>query len=118
MSGNRRRDLPEKLAAMPVERGRTPAEAETAARLLAALSSDRELPFYRMLLWHVRKHGYQSGWAGIVFKSEFGPHPDFGDLEPPEPDAPMRDRLEAWRRQEARELKRKKPAARQAEAAA
>ena len=38
------RDLAEKLAAMIVERGCTPAEAETAARLLAALSSDRELP--------------------------------------------------------------------------
>ena len=47
MSGNRRRDLAEKLAAMTVERGCTPAEAETAARLLAALSSDRELPFFQ-----------------------------------------------------------------------
>jgi hypothetical protein len=118
MSGNRRRDLAEKLAAMTVERGCRPAEAETAARLLAALSSDRELAFYRMLLWHARKHGYRPAWAGIMFKSELGRRPDFGDLEPLEPDAPMRDRLEAWRRQEARELKRKKPAARQAEAAA
>ena len=79
MSGNRRRDFAEKLAAMTVERGCTPAEAETAARLLAALSSARELPFYRMLLWHAR-HGYRPGWAGIMFKSEFGRRPDFGDL--------------------------------------
>jgi hypothetical protein len=118
MTGNRRRDLPEKLAAMPVERGRTPAEAETAARLLAALSSDREIPFFRMLLWSARRQDYKPGWAGIMFKNEFGRRPGFGDLEPLEPDAPMRDRLEAWRRQGARELKRKKPAARQAEAAA
>ena len=53
-----------------------------------------------------------------MFKSEFWRWPDFGDLEPLEPDAPMRDRLEAWRRQAARELKRKKRAAPQAEAAA
>ena len=118
MSSPRPRDLAEELAAMTVERGCTPAKAETAARLMAALSSDRELLFYRMLLWHARKHGYRPGWAGIMFKSEFGRRPDFGDLEPLEPDAPMRDRLEAWRRQWALELKRKKPAVRQAEAAA
>ena len=53
-----------------------------------------------------------------MLKSEFWRWPDFGDLEPLEPDAPMRDRLEAWRRQWARELKRKKPAPRQAEATA
>jgi hypothetical protein len=47
------------------------------------------------------------------------PHrPKLEYLENLEPDAPMRDRLEAWRRQWARELKRKKPAARQAEATA
>jgi hypothetical protein len=111
MSGNRRRDLAEKPAAMTVERGCTPAEVETAARLLAALSSDRELPFYRMLLWHARKHSYRPSWVGIMFKGEFGRWPDFGDLEPLEPD-------EAWRRQAARELKGKKRAAGQAEAAA
>jgi hypothetical protein len=115
MSCPRPRDLAEELAAMTVERGCTPAEAETAAWLLAGLSFDRELPFYRMLLWHARKHGYRPGWAAIMFKSEFGRRPDFGDLEPLEPDASMRDRLEAWRRQWARELKRTKPAARQAE---
>jgi hypothetical protein len=56
MSGNRRRDLAEKLAAMTVERGCSPADAETAARLLAALSSDRELQYRRMFLWHARYH--------------------------------------------------------------
>ena len=118
---------------MAIERDCTPAEAETAARLRAVLSSDRELPFYRILvescglgsrisetvlLRHAHKHAHRSGWGGIMFKSEFWRWPDIGDFEPLEPDAPMRDRLEAWRRQWARELKRKKPGARQAEATA
>jgi hypothetical protein len=118
MSSPRPRDLAEELAAMTVERGCTPAEAETAARLLAALSSGREPPFYRMLLRLARKHGHRPGWVGIMFKSEFWRWPDIGDLEPLEPGAPMRDRPEAWRRQAVRELKRNKRAAPQAEAAA
>ena len=118
MSGDRLRNLAEKLAAMTVERGCTPADAETAARLLAALSSNREIPFFRMLLWYARRQDYRQGWVGIMFKNEFARWPDFGNLESLEPDAPMRDRLEAWRRQWAQELKRKKPAAPQAEAAA
>jgi hypothetical protein len=118
MSGDRRRNLAEKLAAMTAERRSTPAEAETAARLLVALSSNREIPFFRMLLWYALGQDYRPGWVGIMFKNEFARWPDFGNLEPLEPDAPMRDRLEAWRRQAAREMKRKECAARQAEAAA
>jgi hypothetical protein len=110
--------LAEKLAAMTVDCYCTPDQVETAARLLATLSTDRELQYCRMLLRRARKHHYRPGWVGIMFESEFGRWPEFDDLEPLEPDAPMRERLEAWRRQAAREMKRKKRAALQAEAAA
>ena len=82
MSCPRPRDLAEELAAMTVERGCTPAEAETAAWLLATLSTDRELQYCRMLLRRARKHHYRPGWVGIMFKSEFWRWPNIGDLEP------------------------------------